>query len=110
MLNKLLEGLEPEEKEELSKQLVGLSSKEIRKAVRDYKLKLDCPELTDEERQPLPEELFNDVEDLVFDLLEVTEEIVNLDYSVIHPNAKAFLLSQVKKSIGMLGGVVNKNQ
>jgi len=100
------EGLLPEEKEELSKLLVGLSSKECKKAIRDFKLKLDLPDLTDEQRQPLPEHLFKEVEEVSIMLLESSEAVVELDLSTLHPNAKALLISQVKKSIGMLGRVV----
>jgi hypothetical protein len=105
---KLLEGLLPEEKDEVLKQAVGSSPKEFRKLVRDYKLKLDCPELTDEQRQPLPESLFTKVEEVSIMLLEATEEVTTLDYPSLHPNAKALLFSQVKKVIGMLGNTVQK--
>lgn len=104
-----LEDLLPEEREELLKKVEGLSPKETRTTIRIYKLRLDCPELTEEQLQPIPIEYFKQVQEIASDLWYVVDDITNLNLIELHPNAKAFLLSQVKKSIGILAGVVMKN-
>ena len=97
-----LKDLEPEEKEELLKQVRGLSPKEVRTTIRVFKLRLDCPELTEEQLKPIPMIYFEVVQELAGNLLTVVDDIDNLNFTELHPNAKAFLLSQVKKSIGIL--------
>lgn len=108
-IEETIEDLLPEEKDELLKQIVGLSPQEAKKVIRAYKLKLDLPDLTDEQRQPLPEHLFEEVQEKAIMLIEATEEIVAIDLLGLHPNAKALLFSQIKKSIGMLGRLVSEN-
>jgi hypothetical protein len=103
-----LKDLLPEEKEEILRQIDGLSPKEVRTTIRVFKLRLDCPELSEEQLKPLPIEYFLKVQELASELLYVVDDIDNLNFQELHPNAKAFLLSQVKKSIGILASVVNR--
>jgi len=100
--------LDPEEQDELLDLADNqkLNRSEFRKVVRSYKLQLDLPELTDEERSPIDQEEFEVVEKLAIKLLDATENIVNLNWSTLHPQAREFLLSQVRKSTGLLGGVI----
>lgn len=98
-----IEELGDDEKADILKQIESLTSlRELKSAVRDFKMKLDLPELTDEERKPIPEVEFEKVQGYVMLLVETTEEIDLMDLSLIRPEAKDYLLSQVKKSIGHL--------
>lgn len=101
--------LEDEEQEELldRAEVEKLNRQQFRKIVRNYKLKLDLPELTDDQRQPISAHEFEKAQEVAVMLLEAVEEVRNLDLSSLHPNAKEFLLSQVRKAIGILGNVAN---
>lgn len=102
--------LEPEEQEELLNLAEDqrLNRTNFRKVVGNYKLKLDLPELSEEEIKPIAEEEFDVAKDLAIALLGDVERIRDLDWTTLHPSAKAFLISQVKKSIGVLASVVQK--
>jgi hypothetical protein len=102
----------PEEQEELLSlaEDESLNRANFRKAVHDYKLKLDLPELSDDEIKPIAEEEFEVVKTMALSLLSEVEKVRDLDWKPIHPSAKAFLISQVKKSIGVLASVVQKNE
>lgn len=105
---KQIADLEPEEQKELLTQAVDqqMPVSAFSKAVHQYKLKLDTPELTDEQRQPVSAVEFEKVQAIALMLLEVTEDISSLNLESLHPQAKSFLFSQVKKSIGILARVI----
>ena len=104
-----IEDLLPEEKEELLRQAEGLSPKEVKKLVRRFKLKLDLPDLTDEEREPVPSRFFEEAQAICIMLVDATEEVTNVDFNHLHPNAKGLLISQIKKTIGILAREVSEN-
>jgi hypothetical protein len=100
--------LMPEEQEELLLKAENehLSRQDFRKIVRKYKLKLDLPELSEDELKPASKEEFEEAQAKAMLLLEVTEDISNLRWAGFTHDAKDFLLSQVKKSIGILGRIL----
>lgn len=100
--------LMPEDQEKMLTMAVeqGMNSKDFRIAVRSYKLRLDLPELTDEELSKAAHEDFNKAQRCVMLLIEATEESVKLDLKNFDPDARDFLLSQVRKTVGRLGSLV----
>ena len=104
--------LSPEEQTELLDlaEEKSLPRAEFRKTVHDYKVKLDLPELSEEEIKPIDEEEFDVAKDIALALLSDVTKVRDLDWASLHPSAKLFLMSQVKKSIGVLASVVQKNE
>ncbi len=105
-LDKLMEDLLPEEKEELLKQVEGLDVKDAKKAIRMFKLHLDLPELTEEDLEPVSEELFQKANELSLLLVEIADELDEFNFKTVHPNAKSLLMYQMKKTIGTLGRLI----
>lgn len=104
---KEFEGLMPEEKEEVLKQIEGLTSlKELKKAVRDYKFKLDYPDLTDEDCKPIPDDEFDKVEVHILMIDEFVQQINGINFISVHPYAREYLFSRIKKTIGHLARLV----
>jgi hypothetical protein len=102
-----LSGLMPEEREEILKQIEGLeSTKELRKAIRDYKFKLDYPELTEEACRPVPEDEFDKVQVHILVIDEFVDNVDAMNLVAVHPYAKEYLFSHIKKSIGHLARLV----
>lgn len=101
--------LEPEEQEEMLKKAETdkLPSNEFRKIVRDYKLRLDLPEFTEEELKPSVAD-FDTITPIVMELVDVTDKIKEINMDKINPDARDFLISQLKKSAGLMGGIVIK--
>lgn len=80
-----------------------LNSKNFRNVVRGYKMQLDLPELTEEQLHQATPEDFNKAQEIVGHLIEVVEDIESINFAHFHTDAKDFLMSQVRKTIGRLG-------
>jgi len=84
-----------------------LTRDELRKAVRRYNIRLDLPELSEEELEPNPAD-FKKAQEMVIMLIEVTEEVKNLNWDSLNEDARDYLIAQIKKTVGALAGVVIK--
>ena len=101
--------LAPEEQDKMLDEAEdkSLNRTDFRKLVRGYKLKLDLPELSEQQIAGSSED-FDRVTLIVGKLIEVTEDIKAIPTDSINTNARDFLLSQIKKSFGVMGGVLSK--
>lgn len=101
--------LMPEDQEELLKVAEDqkLNSKTFRTFVRSYKMHLDLPELTAEQLKRTNQEDFKKAQGYVMTLIETVEQIVAINLVDMDVDARDFLVSQIKKSIGKLGKVVS---
>jgi hypothetical protein len=100
--------MEEEDQEILLKEAVDkkLSTKAFRSLVRNYKMKLELPELPKKEYNV--EEEFEKVERTVEANCVLLEALGDLDIAGLIPNARDFLFSQLKKTVGIIGQVLLK--
>lgn len=101
--------LSPEEQSEMLEMAERdqLTLNDFKKEVRKYKLKLDLPEFSDDDFAPSKED-FEAITGIVMDLVDVTDRISDLKMDKINPDARDFLLSQLRKSGGKFVGLVSK--
>lgn len=85
----------------------SLNVKSFRNFVRAYKMQLDLPELTDEDLNRSTPQDFKKAQGYVMMLIEVAEEMEAFDINKMHPDARDFLVSQIKKTIGKLGKLIS---
>ncbi len=85
-----------------------LNSKGFRNEVRAYKMQLDLPELTDEDRNRVTPQDFEKAQYFVGALIDLVDEIESIDYTAFDPDAHAFIVSQLKKAIGKMGRLISK--
>lgn len=83
-----------------------ISSKDFRSVVRNYKLRLDLPELSQAQLSQEAHKDFEKAQGYVSMLIEVTEELSKTNLDAMNVDARDYLLSQVKKSIGKLGKLI----
>jgi hypothetical protein len=101
--------LSPEEQDQMLElaEIKHLTRSDFRKAIRNFRLSMDLPELSKEQMQSDPEE-FRKAQELVMMLIEVTDEISSLKWDSLTKDAKDYLLSQVRKTAGTLGNIIVK--
>lgn len=92
--------LEPEEQEAMLDMAVKheMSVSTFRKAVRHYKLKLDVPELNEEQLKPTDPEVFAAVQEVIDASINALELLEKLDWRSVHVDARDFLLSHLKRA------------
>lgn len=100
--------LDKEDQEVLLKQAEEhkLNRKTFRSVVRLYKMKLELPELPKKDYNV--EEEFDKVEKVIDINCLLLEELGKVDVDKLIPNARDFLFSQLKKTVGILGQLLMK--
>lgn len=103
--------LEPEEQEQMFDMAVKheMPVSVFRKAVRHYKLKLDVPELNDEQLQPTDPAVFEKVQAVIDSSIHTLELLESLDWGTVHIDAKDYLLSHLKRAGTHYFGLVKKH-
>jgi len=86
----------------------SLNSKAFRNMVKSYKLQLDLPELSQADLNKPPSEDFKKAQEYVMMLIEVVGELESINWKTMDIDAKAFLSSQIKKSIGQMGVLISR--
>lgn len=75
-----------------------LSVAEFIREVRHYKLKLDLPELSDDELQKTDPKIFEDVQKVIDSSISTIEMMEKLPWDQIHVDARDFLISHLKRA------------
>ncbi len=83
-----------------------LPLRDFRNYVRDYKLRLDMPELTDKDFNKGSSIDFTKSQEYVARMLELTDDLAQLDWMNMDQDAKDFLKSQIKSTVGRLGRMI----
>ena len=110
--HKTVASLEPDEQE----RLLGKAAKEkldnqsFRKLVRSYNLKVELPEFTPEMEKEMQkqEPQFDQVQDVLDHGIIFLESLMELKIDELGDDPRDFLLSDLKKTIGMLSAIVQK--
>lgn len=107
--HKEIADLEPEEQEVMLQlaQEQKLNRNDFSREVRNYRLKLDLPELSAKQLEASSAD-FEKVDPIVMKLIEVTEDLKGLNVNAINPDARDYLLAQVRKSLGVLANLATK--
>jgi hypothetical protein len=92
--------LEPDEQEEMLTLAVekNLPLSQFRKTVRHFKLKLDAPELSDEQLKPTDPKVFEDVQKVIDSSIATVEMLENMNIEVLDPSARDWLISHLKRA------------
>jgi hypothetical protein len=92
--------LEPEEQEEMLSMAEknGMTVAVFRKAVRHYKLKLDLPELMENELEKTDPEVFKAVQSIIDSSIRTIESIEQLPWDSVHIDARDYLLSHLRRA------------
>jgi len=102
--------LEPEEQDQMldiaEKNSMSVST--FRKAVQHYKLKLDLPELSDEELQRTDEAVFKSAQECIDASVHAIELFEKLPWNSIHVDARDWLVSHLKRAGTFYFGLVKK--
>jgi hypothetical protein len=85
-----------------------MNTTDFRKAVRHYKLKLDVPELSDEQLKPTDPSLFDAVQQFIDASNHAVEVLEYLDWSSVQEAPKDYLLTHLKRTTGFYVSVLQK--
>jgi hypothetical protein len=98
--HKEIADLEPEEQEQMldMAEKNHLKSAEFRKAVRHYKLKLDVPELTEEQLKPTDPIVLEKAQEIIDASVHTLELLDSFPWESVDEAAKDWLVSHLKKA------------
>lgn len=102
--------LEPEEQDKMldMAEKNKMTTAEFRKAVRHYKLKLDVPEMNEEQLKPTDPILFQKAQEIIDSSIHTIELLEQLEWESMDPGAKDWLVSHLKKAGTFFFGLVQK--
>lgn len=102
--------LEPEEQIEMldMAEKNNMNRATFRKAVQHYKLKLDVPELSEEELKRTDEAVFISVQGCIDASINAIELLEKLPWDSVHVDARDWLISHLKKAATFYFGLVKK--
>lgn len=94
--------LEPEDQKQLFKvaEESKLSLTKFRSLIKAYQMRLELPELSDEELKKTDPEVFVKVQEIIDSSIHTVELLEQLDWGSVHIDAKDFLFSHLKRVIG----------
>lgn len=103
-------GLEPEEQEEMLNlaQKDHVPIKKFRRVVQQYKMKLDLPELTDDQLKPTDPLIFAKVQEVIDASIHAIELLELIDLTSVHKDAQDFLISHLKRATGYYLSILQK--
>ena len=103
--------LEPEDQEILLQKAVNekLNRHRFRRVVRSFKLKLVLPELSEKELS-ISYDDFESVEPIVDLTLRVVEQLKEIDFEKLRPEAREWLIAEMKKAIGAIASLIVEHE
>lgn len=102
--------LEAEEQKELLDvaEKNKLNTSEFRKMVRHYKLKMDLPELTQDQLKPTDPKAFEQVQAIIDASIHTIELVEGLEWQNTHKDAQDFFLSHLKRATGFYLSILKR--
>jgi len=102
--------LEPDEQDLMLDMAVKneMNTATFRKAVRHYKLKLDVPEMTEEQLKPTDPKLYEKVQGIIDSSIKTIELIDTLNWNSMDDGARDWLISHLKRAGTHFFGLVKK--
>lgn len=102
--------LEPEVQKEFLDQAEEkeMGREQLRQAVRQYNLKEDLPELSEEQRQRTDETVFQEVQACIDASVHAIEKLESLSWEKIHVDARDWLISHLKRAGTFYFGLVKQ--
>ncbi len=94
--------LVPEEQEQMFKvaEENKLSLSRFKSLIRTYQMKLNLPELSEQELERTDPKVFEKVQEVIDSSIHTVELLEKLDWASVHLDAKDFLFSHLKRVIG----------